>query len=56
MGAISNDNGIQAAAKAAKELSYHLNKAFNANTGNLDLSKFNASLSKSNTNITKLST
>ena len=48
--------GMKEASSAAKELSYHLNQAFNASTGNLDLSKLNASLKKSSTNVTELST
>jgi hypothetical protein len=34
-------NKIKAASSAAKELSIHLNSAFNTNTGKLDLSKLN---------------
>lgn len=47
--------GFEQAATAAKELTYHLNQAYNSSTGNLDLSKFNASLRKSNTDVTQLS-
>ena len=46
---------IKQAATAAKELSYHLNQAYNSNTGNIDLSRLNASLSKSKTNVNALS-
>ena len=46
---------MQAAAGAAKELSYHLNQAFNANTGRFDLSRLDKSLKTSGTNVTKLS-
>ena len=46
---------IKAASNAAKELSIHLNNAFNANTGNFDLSKLDKSLKTSGANITELS-
>ena len=60
-GASTNSNlleakKIQAAAEAAKELSYHLNNAYNAKTGRFDLSSLDKSLKTSNTNITELST
>lgn len=42
---------LQEASKAALELGSHLEKAFNANTGHLDLSKFNASLTASGKNL-----
>jgi hypothetical protein len=48
-------SGMKEASAAAKELSYHLNQAYNTSTGNLDLSKLNASLQKSSTNVTQLS-
>ena len=59
--AYSTDLGIdpsqmKAASAAAKELAIHLNEAYNQKTGNYDLSKLNASLAKSKTNVTKLST
>lgn len=47
-------NSFQQASAAARELAFHLNNAYNANTGNLDLSKLNASLKQSGTNLTKL--
>lgn len=47
--------GMKEASAAAKELSYHLNQAYNTTTGNIDLSKLNASLQKSSTNVTELS-
>lgn len=47
--------GMTEAASAAKELSYHLNQAYNATTGNFDLSRLDKSLRTSNTNVTKLS-
>lgn len=47
--------GMKEASAAAKELSYHLNQAYNTTTGNIDLSKLNASLKKSSTNVTELS-
>ena len=46
---------LKEASEAAKQLSYHLNQAYNATTGNIDLSKLNNSLKKSSTNITILS-
>ena len=46
---------MKAASEAAKELSIHLNNAFNAETGNFDLSKLDRSLKTSSTNITELS-
>ena len=46
---------IKQASTAAKELSIHLNNAFNANTGNFDLSKLDKSLSKSKTSVGELS-
>jgi DNA-directed RNA polymerase specialized sigma24 family protein len=47
---------MREASSAAKELSIHLNNAFNANTGKLDLSKLDKSLKTSSTNVTELST
>ena len=47
---------IREASNAAKELSIHLNNAFNAKTGNFDLSKLDQSLKTSGTNVTQLST
>lgn len=44
------------AAEAAKELSYHLNNAYNAKTGRFDLSALDKSLKSSNTNVQELST
>ena len=40
---------------AARELEKHLTKAFNVQTGNLDLSKFNASLRQSGSSLESLS-
>lgn len=59
--AYSTDLGIdpsqmKVASAAAKELAIHLNEAYNQKTGNYDLSKLNASLAKSKTNVTELST
>lgn len=51
----SLDRNMSNAASAAKELSYHLNQAYNADTGRLDLSKLDKSLKTSNTNVTSLS-
>ena len=44
------------AAEAAKELSYHLNNAYNAKTGHFDLSALDKSLKSSNTSVQELST
>ena len=44
------------AAEAAKELSYHLNNAYNAKTGRFDLSALDKSLKSSNTSVQELST
>lgn len=46
---------MRQASAAAKELSVHLSNAFNANTGKLDLTKFNKSLQNSQTSVTVLS-
>ena len=46
---------MKEASAAAKELSIHLNNAFNAQTGKLDLSKLDKSLKTSSTNVTELS-
>ena len=46
---------MEQASAAAKELSYHLNQAFNAKTGNFDLSRLDRSLKTSGTNIDVLS-
>lgn len=59
--AYSTDLGIdpsqmKVASAAAKELAIHLNEAYNQKTGNYDLSKLNASLAKSKTSVTELST
>lgn len=55
-GAIGKANAdIIAAAEAAKELSYHLNNAYNAKTGHFDLSLLDKSLKSSNDNIQHLS-
>lgn len=47
---------MKEASAAAKELAVHLNEAYNQKTGNYDLSKLNASLAKSKTSVTELST
>ena len=52
---IGDNLKLKEASNAAKELSYHLNQAYNATTGNIDLSKLNNSLQKSSTNVTILS-
>lgn len=44
------------AAEAAKELSYHLNNAYNTKTGRFDLSALDKSLKSSNTSVQELST
>ena len=58
-GAIGGTDKLQtdlhAASEAAKELQFHLNNAFNASTGNFDLSMLDRSLKTSNSNITDLS-
>ena len=46
---------LHAASEAAKELQFHLNNAFNASTGNFDLSMLDKSLKTSGSNITDLS-
>lgn len=46
---------LKEASEAARMLSYHLNQAYNATTGNIDLSALNHSLQKSSTNVTQLS-
>lgn len=47
---------LKNASAAAKELQYHLNNAYNANTGKLDLSLLDKSLKTTGSNITNLST
>lgn len=55
-GAINvNDAKIRQASQAAKELSIHLNNAFNVNTGKLDLHLLNKSLSSSSQSLRSLS-
>lgn len=46
---------LHAASEAAKELQFHLNNAFNASTGNFDLSMLDRSLKTSGSNVTDLS-
>ena len=46
---------IDVAAQSAKELAFHLNKAFDVNTGKLNLNALNQSLTKSGTNLQTLS-
>lgn len=45
---------IKKASAAASELSIHLKNALNVNTGNIDLSKFNKSLTMSKTSLSSL--
>ena len=45
---------MQVAVNSAKELERHLGNAFNANTGNFDLSRLNTSLKASNTDLATL--
>ena len=45
---------FQQASRAARELAMHLNNAFDTRTGNLDLSKLNASLKSSGTSLSQL--
>lgn len=49
------ENDLHQAAAAAKELQFHLNNAFNASTGNFDLSMLDRSLKASGSNVTDLS-
>ena len=44
---------MQKASEAARQLAFHLNEAYNTATGNYDLSKLNASLNRSQTDVTK---
>lgn len=58
--AYSTDLGVspekmKEASEAARQLAFHLNEAYNTATGNYDLSKLNASLNRSQTDVTKLS-
>ena len=46
---------MKEASMAAKELAVHLNKAYDASTGNLDLNKFNNSLNAAKINVENLS-
>lgn len=50
-----NPEQIKKASTAAKELSMHLNNAYNSNTGRLDLSKLDKSLRASSANVKTLS-
>ena len=50
-----NDAGIKQATQAAKDLSYHLNAAYNADTGKLDMVKLNSSLTSAKQNLGGLS-
>lgn len=54
-GADKLENDLHQAAAAAKELQFHLNNAFNASTGNFDLSMLDRSLKASGSNVTDLS-
>ena len=49
-----NTAGIDKASAAARELQTHLNRAINADTGKLDLGKFNASLTSANKSLSAL--
>ncbi len=49
-------DSIRKASAAAKELQGHITAAFNTTTGNIDLSKFQASLKASNQSLSSLST
>lgn len=51
---IINPAQFEQASAAARELAYHLNNAYNTKTGNLDLSRLNASLKASGTDLGKL--
>lgn len=50
-----DSRAMQQASKAAQELSIHLNNAYNATTGNFDLSKLDKSLKTSQQNVQTLS-
>ena len=52
---VGNSQQLKEASEAAKMLSYHLNQAYNATTGNIDLRALNNSLQKSQTNVIELS-
>ena len=45
---------FEQASAAARELAHHLNNAYNANTGNLDLGKLNSSLKAAKTDLGQL--
>lgn len=47
-------SGLRSAVASAKELQTHLTNAFNTNTGNIDLSKFQQSLNASHSNLSTL--
>lgn len=49
-----DDASIKKASEAAKELFMHLNKAYNAETGKIDLSKLDASLKSTKSNLSDL--
>ena len=51
----STTTGMTQAAQAAKELSVHLNKAVNADTGKLNLNALNSSLKASKADLSELS-
>ena len=51
----STTTGMTQAAQAAKELSVHLNKAINTDTGKLNLNALNSSLKASKTDLSELS-
>ena len=50
-----NPGQIEQASSAAKELAFHLNQAYNANTGNIDLTRLQTSLKSAGTSVTQLS-
>ena len=49
--ALFDDDDLKDAVQAAQQLEKHLSKAYNVNTGNLDLSKFSKSLSNAGQNL-----
>lgn len=53
---VGMEANIKKASAAASELSIHLKNALNVNTGNIDLSKFNKSLTLSKTSLKSLMT
>ena len=55
LGPSKMNDGLAKAVQSAKDLSQHLNNAYNPKTGNLSLTKFDESLKRSHQNLLKLS-